>query len=154
MHTVCTNSSQTKFQHGERELGLCWLDLSKVDTNYSHLRGEDLSQENASIRLNRRQAWRASSSLMIDGEGPAHCGWSHPWAGGTGFYKKAGWTSHKKQASKQHPSMAAASASCLQVPDLVSFSDRLQCGSLRPINCFLPNLLLVMVFHHSKRNPN
>jgi hypothetical protein len=24
---------------------------------------------------------------VIDGEGPAHCGWGHPWAGGLGFYK-------------------------------------------------------------------
>ena len=43
-------------------------------------------------------------------EGPAHCGWYHPWAGGPGVYKKAGWASHGEQASKQHPSMGSASA--------------------------------------------
>jgi hypothetical protein len=32
------------------------------------------------------------------------------WAGGPGFYKKAGWASHDGQASKQNPSMASASA--------------------------------------------
>ena len=25
------------------------------------------------------------------GEGPVHGGWCHPWTGGPGFYKKAGW---------------------------------------------------------------
>jgi hypothetical protein len=27
--------------------------------------------------------------LLLMGEGPALCGWYHPWAGGSGFYKKA-----------------------------------------------------------------
>jgi hypothetical protein len=44
------------------------------------------------------------------GEGPAHCGWSHPWADGPGFNKKASRASHGEQAKKQHPCVAAASA--------------------------------------------
>jgi hypothetical protein len=43
------------------------------------------------------------------GEGPAHCEW-YRWPGGLGFYKKAGWANHGEQASKQHPSIASASA--------------------------------------------
>ena len=42
---------------------------------------------------------------MIDGEGPAHCGRDHHWAGGSGFYKKTGGASHEEQVSKQHPSL-------------------------------------------------
>jgi hypothetical protein len=40
--------------------------------------------------------------LVIKG-GRAHCGWCHPWAGSPGFYKKASWVSHGKQASKEYP---------------------------------------------------
>lgn len=41
---------------------------------------------------------------------------------------------------------------CLQVPAL-TFSDRQGCGSRSQVTLFLPDLLLVMVFHHSNRNP-
>jgi hypothetical protein len=47
---------------------------------------------------------------MTNGKGPAHDWWSQPWAGGPGFYKKAGSPSHEEQVGKQHPSMALASA--------------------------------------------
>jgi hypothetical protein len=70
------------------------------------------------------------------GKGPAHCEWCHPWVGGPGFYKKAGWANQGKQASKQHRSMASASASATRflpwVPVLISFSDEQQCGSVSP----------------------
>jgi hypothetical protein len=39
-----------------------------------------------------------------------YCEWANPWAGGPVFYKETGWASHEEQASKQHPSMASASA--------------------------------------------
>jgi hypothetical protein len=79
------------------------------------------------------------------GEGPAHCGWYHPWAGGPGCYNKAGWASHEEQASKQHPSIASVSApasrflSCLSsYPDFLL--DRLKDESVSQIYPFLPNL--------------
>ena len=75
----------------------------------------------------------------------APCGWFHLWAGALGFYKRAGWASQGKQASKKHPSMVSASAPAswpAWVPVLTSFSDELQRGSLSSINSFLPNLLL------------
>jgi hypothetical protein len=65
MHKICPNSSQINFQHGERELDLYWLDSCKVDTKY--LSGGNLCRENASTRLDCRQAYRASFSLMIVG---------------------------------------------------------------------------------------
>jgi len=78
--------------------------------------------------------------------GRAYCRWCWPWAGSLGFYKKASWASQGKQASKQHPSMASASAPAswpAWVPVLTSsFGDEQQCGSVSWINSFLPNLLL------------
>lgn len=46
-------------------------------------------------------------------------------AGGPSFCKRAGWVSHRDRASKQHPSVASASASA---PRLLPFlSGLLQC---------------------------
>jgi len=39
-------------------------------------------------------------------EDPAHCGWCHPLAGGSGFHKNSGSEKDGEQASKQHSSMA------------------------------------------------
>ena len=70
-------------------------------------------------------------------------------ASGPGFFIKAGWESHEEQASKQHTSMPSASVSaCLQVPDLPSLDDE----SDTDINSFLPSLLMVLMFYHSKRS--
>jgi hypothetical protein len=58
---------------------------------------------------------------------------------------KAGWASQGKQASREHSSMASASAPAFLpawVPILTSFGDEQQHGSVSPINPFLPNLLL------------
>jgi hypothetical protein len=40
---------------------------------------------------------------------------------GSYFYKKRGWVSHKKQASKQHPFMAFESASASRIPASLGF---------------------------------
>jgi hypothetical protein len=88
-----------------------------------------------------RSSCKAFSQLVIKGR-RAHCGWCHLWAGSPGFFKKASWASQGKQASKQHPSMASASAPAswlTWVPILTSFGDEQQCVSW--INPFLPNLL-------------
>ena len=74
------------------------------------------------------------------------CGWCHLWTGGLGFYKKAGWASHEEQASKQHGSMASASAPASTfcpawVPVLISFNDELYGGDINRINPFLPKWL-------------
>jgi hypothetical protein len=87
---------------------------------------------------------KAFSQLVIKG-GRAHCEWCHLWAGSLGFYKRAGWARQGKQASKEHPSMASASAPAswpAWVPVLTSFGDEQQYGSVSWINPFLPNLLL------------
>lgn len=57
-------------------------------------------------------------------EYPVHFGWYHPWAGGPGTYRNAGWASLGEQASSQ-----------LCYPEMVD-----------EINPFLPTLLLVTVF--------
>jgi hypothetical protein len=82
---------------------------------------------------------------ISDEGGKAPCGWDHLWSGSLGFYKRAGWASQGKQASKEHPSMASTSAPASQpawVPVLTSFSDEQQFGSVSWINPSLPNLLL------------
>jgi hypothetical protein len=83
--------------------------------------------------------------LISDEGGKAPCGWDHLWAGSLGFYKRAGWASQVRQASKEHPSMASASAPAFWpawVPVLTSFGDEQQYRSVSWINPFLPNLLL------------
>ena len=90
-----------------------------------------------------RSSCKAFSQLMIKGE--VLLWWCHLWAGSLGFYKRAGWVSQGKQASKEHPSMASASAPApcpAWVPVLTSFGDEQQHGSVSRINPFLSNLLL------------
>lgn len=65
-------------------------------------RGKPLLK-NVSISSDCKQACR--HFLMIYGEGPGHCGLSHPWASVPRFYKKSGWKSHVEQANKQHSSL-------------------------------------------------
>jgi hypothetical protein len=89
------------------------------------------------------QLWGIFS--VSDQVGKAPFGWSHLWAGSLGFYKRAGWASQGRQASKEHPSMASASAPDFWpalVPVLTSCSDEQQCGNVSWINPFLCNLLL------------
>ena len=64
-----------------------------------------------------------------------------------GSIRLGGLASHRKQASKQHPSMASASAPAsrflpCEVLVLTSFDDEHSYGSISQINPFLPNLLL------------
>jgi len=51
--------------------------------------------------------------LVIDGEGPSHCGWCHPWADSPGFGEKA-----KPVNSTLH---GLCISSSLQVPALFKF---------------------------------
>jgi hypothetical protein len=77
---------------------------------------------------------------MSDQGGKAPCGWDHLWAGSLGSIRE-----QAEQASKEHPSMASASAPAFWpawVPVLTSFGDEQQYGSVSQINPFLPNLLL------------
>jgi hypothetical protein len=67
---------------------------------------------------------------ISDQGGKTPCRWDHLSAGSLGFYKRAGWASRGKQASKEHPSMAIASAPAswpVWVPVLTSFGDEQQC---------------------------
>ena len=93
--------------------------------------------------LHEIQLWGIFSISDQGGQSP--CGWCHLWAGSLGFYKRAGWESQGKQASKEHPSMASASAPTswpAWVPVLTSFGDEQQHGNVSRINPFLPSLLL------------
>jgi hypothetical protein len=93
--------------------------------------------------LHEIQLWDIFS--ISDQGGKAPCEWDHLWADSLGFYKRVGWASQRRQASKEHPSMASASAPAFWpawVPVLTSFSDEQQHGSVSQINPFLPNLLL------------
>jgi hypothetical protein len=45
-----------------------------------------------------RSSCKAFSQLVMGGG--SHCRWCHLWAGSLGFYKRAGWASQGKQASK------------------------------------------------------
>jgi hypothetical protein len=67
--------------------------------------------------------------------------------------KKAGWTKHQEQASKQSTAQLCFS-SRLEVPTLASLSDGVWAESCKNTNPFLPKLFLVRVLDHSYRNPN
>lgn len=58
-----------------------------------------------------------------------------------------------QQAASFHGSAPAPSFLSIWIPVLTSFSNGQWCGSVSQINPFLPNLLLVMVFPPSNRNP-
>jgi hypothetical protein len=108
-----------------------------------------ITEKGVSVR--KMPPWDPAVSIfsISDQEGKAPCGWDHLWAGSLGFYKRAGWASQGKQASKEHPSMASASAPAswpAWVPVLTSFSDEQQCRSVSWINPFLPNCFLIMMF--------
>jgi hypothetical protein len=126
--------------------------VCQLDTNWSYHRERSFRWGNASMRFR----CKAFSQLVIK-TGRSPCGWCHPWAGGSGFYKKASWASQGKQASKEHPSMASASAPAswlAWVPVLTSFGDEQQCGRVNWINPFLPNLLLGHDVLCRNRNPD
>jgi hypothetical protein len=100
-------------------------------------------------RLHEIQLWCIFS--ISDQGGKAPGGWDHLWAGSIEFCKRAGWASQGKQASKEHPSMASASAPVswpAWVPVLTSFSDEQQYGNVSWVNPFLPppTCFLVMMF--------
>ena len=60
--------------------------VCQLDTSWGYHRERNLPGGNASMRY----SCKAFSELVIkEGDGPAHCGWCHPWAGGPGFYMKA-----------------------------------------------------------------
>jgi hypothetical protein len=104
--------------------------VCQLDTSWSYHRESSLSW------ASMRSSCKAFSQLVIKGEGLAHCGWCLPWAGSLGFYKRAGWANQGKQASKEHPSMASASAPAW-VPVLTSFGDEQKHGSVK-LNKFFP----------------
>jgi hypothetical protein len=116
-----------------------WLVLCQLDTGWSYHRERSFSWGNASMRYN----YKAFSQLVIKwGKGPLWVGPSLGWK--SWFYKRAGWASQGRQASKEHPSMTSASAPAswlAWVPVLTSFGDEQQYGSVSWINPFLPNLL-------------
>ena len=104
--------------------------------------------------LHEIQLWGISS--ISDQQGRAPCGKYHPWTGSPGFYKRAGWASHGKQANKEQSSMASVSAPAswpAWVPVLTSFGEEQQCGSVSWINPFLPNLFLGHDASCRNRNP-
>jgi hypothetical protein len=108
--------------------------------SWGYHRERSFSWGNASMRSNSKAFFSIS-----DQGGKAPCRWDHLWAGSLGFYKRAGWASQGRQASKEHPSKASASAPAswpAWVPVLTSFGDEQQYGSVSQINPFLPNLLL------------
>jgi hypothetical protein len=124
--------------------------VCQLDTGWSYHKERSFSWGNASMRSSC-----GAFSQWSSGEAP--CGWNHPWAGSLGFYKRAGWASQGKQASKEHPSMASASVPAswpAWVPVLTSLSDEQQRGNVSWINPFLPNLLLGHNVLSRNRNPD
>jgi hypothetical protein len=105
------------------DLKLYWLVLCQLDT------AGVITEKGGSVE--EMPPWDPTVRHFHKGKAP--CGWNHLWVGSLGFYKRAGWASQEKQASKEHPSMASASAPApwpAWVPVLTSFSDEQQCGNV------------------------
>ena len=113
---------------------------------------------NTLIRSGYRQACRTFSLFVTDGGGPI-VGGTHSWTGGPGLYfNKAGWASYGEQANKQHSSMPPRQwplpGSCpVWALVLTPSPDAQWYGIISKINSFLPNLLWVIVLHHSRSSP-
>lgn len=102
-----------------------------------------------------RQAFRTLSKLVIVGRGSSPLWAMHPWVGGPGFYRKAGWARYKQRSSKQHPSGASASVPAFRF--LLCFCS---CPTSlwwivwkhMPTKPFCPQpASFVMVFHNTKQ---
>jgi hypothetical protein len=101
----------------------------------------------------KSQLWESLEGIFLisDWWGRGYDGWCHPWAGGPGFYRKAGRANHGEQASKQHPPWPLHKllppGSChVWVLVLTSFNEELWCGSVSQINPFLPKMLCSWCF--------
>jgi hypothetical protein len=130
---------QHTFRNSYAYTYMYWLVLCQRGTGWSYHRERSFSWKNASTR----SSCRTFSQLVIKGKGPLWVGPSLGWQ--SWFYKRTGWASQGKQASKEHISMASASVPAFWpawVPVLTSFGDEQQHGSVSQINTFLPNLLL------------
>lgn len=75
-------------------------------------------------------------------EGPFHYGLCHPRASGLGWYKKANWTGHEEQASKQHPPW-------LLLQFLALNSHRL--WPINQINPFFPGFVQCLSLQHESK---
>jgi hypothetical protein len=85
--------------------------------------------------------WRTAIFSISDQGGKAACGWDHLWAGRLVFYKRAGWASQGKQASKEISLHGLYLSSCFltclsSCPDF--HCDEQQYESVSWINSFLP----------------
>ena len=85
-----------------------------------------------------RSSCKAFSQLVIK-DGRAHCGWDHPSAGVLGSIRKQ---TEQGRGSKPVKNIPPWPLHQLLLPDLTSFGDEQQYGSVSRINPFLPNLLL------------
>jgi hypothetical protein len=106
--------------------------VCQLDTNWSYQRVRNLPWVNTSMR----SSCKAFSQLVIK-SGRAHYGLCHPWAGSPGFYKKTSWASQRKQASKQHPSMASVSDPASKFLPCVNSSPDFPCWWTAAWNCKL-----------------
>jgi hypothetical protein len=136
-----------------------WVILCQLGTSLSPFRaGASTEKMPPSDWTTAKLVGHFLNSRLME-EGPAHCGWHHPWAGGSECYKGAGWARHQEQASQQHPSMASASVPASRflpcwVPALTSFNDQQWCGMVSQIkNPFPAQLGFHHVFYLSNRDP-
>lgn len=124
--------------------GQFYVNLIKL----SHMRGE--------IILDYTQACR--TFLFVFHVGAFNL-FNHPWTASLVFYKKACWVSHEEQAIKQQSSMNSAPSSSFRFSSQFEFPPWLSlmdCDSIyvRQIKCFLPKVLMAMMFHRSYSDPH
>lgn len=130
---------------------LCCLVLCQFDTSWCHLGKGTINSENVSIGYSIGKSVQHFFKEWLMWEGAAYCGWAQPWH--PELYKKASWANQEEEASKQQK---LCFSSCLLVPALSSFEDRLWCRRVSQIKIkpFFPKLFLLIVFYHSIRYPN
>ena len=104
---------------------------------------KNLNFKTPSIRLACEHVHGLFLFLINDG-----CQWCCPWAGGPGFYKKAGCASYVEQASRQHPSVV-----CVSVPASRLLPSEMEYGLVCKMKQFLstPKLILFSVLPHQEK---
>ena len=124
-----------------------WLFVLIV--NYTKLRvtGRWASSHACGACLNHIK-WYGKSHLILDSSIPGF----GPW-----ICMKAGWVCYHEQAIISTHflplNQLILPGTCCLSSVLTSFSNRLWCESTNQLHPFRPNLLLVIVFHHSKVTP-
>lgn len=140
-------------------ISLCGPVLCQLGTSYSYQRGGSLNSEKCLHKTELKEAGRGFSPLVIDREEhqPIMDGTTTGMVVTDSIRKQAGQARKNKPISSTPTWLMYQLLLLYSCPVrgliLASCNDGLQCGTLRQMNPFLSNFLLVIGFYHSNNKP-